>query len=388
MVSDSPPRPKFEFADGLRAVAAIAVALYHSLVYTGRSGDAATLPAPFKILNLGDFAVPIFIVLSGFVLMLPVARNADLRFRGGMAKFIQRRARRILPPYLAAFVLFLVLIWLTPILQQPADTAWDSKVPVTVGGVISHLLVVHNFSPEWIYQVDGPAWSVATEWQIYFAMPFLLLPLWRRFGAWVALAVAVTVGWAIHFTLPILDGAHFWFLGLFAMGMGAATIVVRGIRIPRLGVILTVVTPVLLAALALAYGPAEREAWISETVLGLVVAGVLVWLAQRSLDGRPSWAHHILESRFLVWVGLWSFSLYLIHSPLLALGNLLLLPMNLPTLVQFAVLVLVVLPLAAAIAYGFFILVERHFMTSHQHQVAKGEGSARVTKASQPQRRP
>src|SRR5215218_948233 len=74
-------------------------------------------------------------------------------------------------------------------------------------------------------------WSVATEWQIYFLFPLLLLPLWRRFGSACAVAAAAVVGLLPHFLLPEsrnLDWACPWFLGLFAMGMAVADAFARG----------------------------------------------------------------------------------------------------------------------------------------------------------------
>jgi peptidoglycan/LPS O-acetylase OafA/YrhL len=358
----------FEFADGLRAVAAVGVALFHTYTYTGFSGQNQQLPVVFKVLNLGDFAVAVFIVLSGFVLMLPVAKTADLSLRGGTTEFLKRRARRILPPYYAALIAYLIVILVVPGLNEKTGTAWDSKVPVTPGGIVSHALMVHNLAPQWVYQIDGPAWSVATEWQIYFAMPLLLLPLWRRFGGRVAVTGAIVLGWAVHFLLPQVDVAHFWFLGLFALGMSAGWYVHRGAARVR-GAYVAVALLVTLVPAVAAFGLALRFAWLSETAVGAAVALLLVWMAQRSVRGEKSWAHRVLEWRPLVQVGIWSYSLYLVHSPIIGIVNLLLLPVHMPLAARFALLACVGLPVAAAVSYGFHRLVERRFMTSHQQSV-------------------
>jgi peptidoglycan/LPS O-acetylase OafA/YrhL len=360
----------FAFADGVRAVAALGVALFHTYVFTGMIGSTKILPDFLVALRLGQSAVPVFIVLSGFVLMLPVARRDDLRFRGGAVQYLKRRARRILPPYFAAMIFFLLLIWAVPLLQQPSGTVWDSKVPVTPWGVVSHFLLLHNLSRETLFQINGPAWSVATEWQIYFAMAFLLLPLWRWFGGAITVVVAVGIGWAIHFLVPSVDGAHFWFLGLFAFGMVAAHLVVRGTRIPLLGPGVIVLGVGSVGMIVFKNPLVVSYDWLSETILGVVVALALIWLAQRSLAGSKTFVHRVLESKVLVWIGTWSYSAYLIHSPLLGLGNLLLLPLGLPLMLHFVVMVVVVLPLALTCAYGFHLVVERRFMTSHQSRAA------------------
>lgn len=62
----------------------------------------------------------------------------------------------------------------------------------------------------------------------------------------------------------------------------------------------------------------------------------------------------------------------LIHSPILALGNLLLLNVQMPTLSRFRLMVAVALPVAVALSYVFNLLGERHSMTSQQKTAKRG----------------
>src|SRR4051794_40542870 len=96
-----PPSLQLNFLDGLRGLSALYVAAYHAFLFTGHAGDAEKhLPVIGWFLLYGYLGVPVFIVLSGFVLMLPVvSRGRGLELPGGARKFIRRRARRILPPY-------------------------------------------------------------------------------------------------------------------------------------------------------------------------------------------------------------------------------------------------------------------------------------------------
>lgn len=361
-----PRRLQFAFADGLRALAALSVALLHATTFTGYLGDAdRDVPWAWRFAEIGNYGVPVFIVLSGFVLMLPVARTEDLTLRGGFFRFIGRRAKRILPPYYASLALFLLLITVIPVLGRESGTAWDSKIPVTPGGLVSHLLVVHNFSPQWIYQINGPAWSIATEWQIYFLMPLVLLPLWRRVGPWWTVASTIPLTYAISRFVPQLGSAHVWFIGLFALGMLAAYLSVRGTRF-RAGWPALIVGTIAVVWLWTDPVGAEKYNEYSEVLSGLAVALLLLWLGSASVAGQRTWLHRILEAKFLVWVGIWSYSLYLIHSPLLGLANLLLLPLGLPTWQLLLIMWFVALPASAAVAYVFHLLVERRFVTSHQ----------------------
>jgi peptidoglycan/LPS O-acetylase OafA/YrhL len=364
------PRLEFKFADGLRALAAFAITLLHSYLAVGHTGQAGRdLPRVFKVFQLGDLAVPFFIVLSGFVLMLPVARRADLDFRTGHWEFFRRRARRILPPYYASIVLFIILIKLVPDLQTPMKTQWDSKIPVNLHNVISHLVLVQNIDPVSTFKINGPTWSIATEWQIYLLMPFLLLPLWRGLGMKMTVVVAIFIGWGIHIVWPQYDEGHLWFLGLFAMGMAAAYVAAWRIRIPYLGLITAAAVLAACFSMWKWFDLVHKYAFISETLLGAVIALLLAWMAERSRAGRRTVLHSILECRFLVWVGLWSYSMYLIHSPFVQWGNIMLLHRTMTTKDRFLIQIFVILPITLIICYVFHRLVERRFMNSHQRAV-------------------
>jgi peptidoglycan/LPS O-acetylase OafA/YrhL len=214
-------------------------------------------------------------------------------------------------------------------------------------------------------------WSVAVEWQIYFLMPLLLLPLWRRFHP------SFIVGGLTLITLiPAFIGTgsfiHPWFVALFAAGMWSGQLTLRPEKVRASGwlsAILALLVPVS-AAVGAVVG--FTSIGITEVLAGFAVAACVVWAGRRSISGALPAAASVLQSRPLLRLGLFSYSLYLLHSPLLALGNLLLLPLRLPILAQYTVMTFVVAPLAIAICYGFFLLVERRFLNTRQRHAAKG----------------
>jgi peptidoglycan/LPS O-acetylase OafA/YrhL len=378
VIENSGQRFDYRFVDGMRGLAALAVVLLHASLFTGMDGDMARdYPGIAKALFLGNYAVSVFIVLSGFVLMLPIAKSSGLTFKNGIGVYFKRRAWRILPPYFASLILFGAAILCIPALQREGGTAWDSKVPVTVEGVIAHLFLVHNVNAEWAYQINGPAWSIGTEWQLYFALPLIVLPIWRRFGRLMTLVATLVISAGIAIFLPTWSSGHMWFLALFTMGALAAHAVVRGRRPKSLGAALAI--SVLAAVLFVtALG---TPLWVNELAVGGAIALFLRWLAARSSDNRPTLAHKVLESKPVVWLGLWSFSLYLIHSPVLALTNLLLLDSDISTIGRFAIQVVLAVPLAGATSYVFHLLVERRFITSHQGRTGVTGSSRRPERA-------
>jgi peptidoglycan/LPS O-acetylase OafA/YrhL len=107
------PQPKKEslhlnFLDGIRGLAAFYVLLFHIIA----NGDSKLLSDSLLLnfLRFGHEAVVVFIVLSGFVLTLPVVRSSQLTLTGGLVGFFKRRGRRILPGYYAALFMLPVYI--------------------------------------------------------------------------------------------------------------------------------------------------------------------------------------------------------------------------------------------------------------------------------------
>ncbi|MEU5787082.1 acyltransferase [Micromonospora purpureochromogenes] len=363
-------RVEYPYLDGMRALAALYVVIYHAYLMAGHRGDTdRDLPWLGWILNHGYLGVPVFIVLSGYVLMLPALSNEQLRLPRGKWSFVKRRARRILPPYYAALVASLALIYLVPVMGQPNGSQWDSKLPVTPAALISHLFLLHDASYMWIHKINGPLWSVAVEWQIYFVFALALLPLWRRLSPYLIVAVLLVVTLPMGF-LHFHTSVHPWLLALFAVGMLAAQLTVRPIIGAR---VLQVCAVVLAAALAIAvvvtYSVRNDTLWLTESLAGLATGVALVLLGRQALNGRVGRVAGFLQSRPMLFLGLISYSIYLFHQPFLALGNSLLLPLGLPTWALALIMFVGIVPLTLAACAGMFWLVERHFLNAHQTKV-------------------
>jgi peptidoglycan/LPS O-acetylase OafA/YrhL len=104
----STPRVHLDFIEGMRATAALVVLLNHGYAQIWDLALKQFPPHRYAVLTYamvtGHLAVSVFICISGFCLMLPVARG-DGALKGGPLLFFKRRARRILPPYYAALLL-------------------------------------------------------------------------------------------------------------------------------------------------------------------------------------------------------------------------------------------------------------------------------------------
>jgi peptidoglycan/LPS O-acetylase OafA/YrhL len=374
-------RPRLSYLDGLRALAAFYVVLFHAALGFPRGELEGAWRILRRLLAFGHEAVAVFIVLSGYCLMLPVVNGGGDRLPRSVSSFIGRRAFRILPPYYVTVALCLLLIAVVPELGQPGSgTIWDDSLPgLEWGAVVSHLVLLHNWVPRWAFQIDGPLWSVATEWQIYFFFPLLLLPLWRRSGAVACIAAAAAVGYApLLFARAPANAAIPWYLALFALGMVAAAIVHSQRPLERAlksRVNWRVVSLALWAGCAvfgLGFG-AVFFRWkpLTDPLVGAATAALLVHLGVTLERGGRGGLIALLESGPVASVGRYSYSLYLTHLPILALTHVALVRLELSAPVHALMLLAVGTLASLAIAFVFYLLVERHFIGAPRSPFSK-----------------
>lgn len=333
-------------------------------------------------LGYGQLGVAIFIVLSGYCLMVPVVREVG-ELRGGTFQYLKRRARRILPPYYSALLLSLLLIAIVPGMDKVQGYHWDVALPAfTPGVIISHLLLAHNLNVGWLDAIDPPMWSIATEWQIYFLLPLLLLPVWRRFGNLVTVAVAFLIGLFPHFAFGVGDFACPWFLGLFALGMAAASLNFRpAFSIAQLNEwsarFCLFIILVFLGTVVLEKGWLWDHLYIMDTLFGLAAASLLVFCTghlQNRQEEHP-FILKFLEKPVPVLLGGFSYSLYLVHYPVLSLFHLLLRPLGLSDLAVLVILLSAGVVISLLIAYLFHLLFERPFLSGPGKQTARPRSS-------------
>jgi peptidoglycan/LPS O-acetylase OafA/YrhL len=369
-------RPRFHFLDGVRGLAALYVTYTHVWILSfyayGRSQEPTWFRL-FDIFKFGHDAVSVFIVLSGFCLMLPVAASGSLKVRGTVTDFLLRRARRILPPYYAALFFSCLGVCFVPALRHITGSPIGlNPGKQWLGPFVSHLFLVHNLNTDWAFRFDGPMWSVATEWQIYFLFPLFLLPVARKFGLPGAVVAGFTVGCVS--LLPRYCVACFWFTGSFAVGMLAAQIAMTcetGPLSTRKWGGLCAGTWFLWAIsswIRLKYlQQLPIEAQLLCDIMATCGSGtLLIYMAFQarnlSTSGlRPGLLFKVLSSRLASWIGGFSYSIYLVHLPLLTAAAYIAInaTRSMPTL--FFALAILAVPVVG-IAYLFHLVFEKPFM--------------------------
>lgn len=380
-------RLRLHYLDGMRGLAAVAVVLGHAQLQSGWHGGSSAWSHVqillIRAVTNGRAAVAVFIVLSGYCLMIPVARSVEGVLRGGVLSYFKRRARRILPPYYCALALILLTTSLTPASGLDSVAQWRDAYPLfTPSAIISHLFLIHNWKPGWIFKIDPPAWTVATEWQIYFFFP-ALLHSWRKFGSGWTVFIAFCIGLIPYFVSHHGEGASPWFLGLFTLGMAAASInfseryKTLQSRLPWGWFISCIAAVALLLDNLYIVPPFNRSVhdaldnsphcfWLINSMVGLATACLLVFCT-RSVGERPQSARPfilwLLERPAFVFVGSFSYSIYLIHDPILAYLCVHSQSQGLSHAQTFAAVALLGLPASVVMAYLFHLAFEKRFMS-------------------------
>ncbi|GAA3575473.1 hypothetical protein GCM10022419_065770 [Nonomuraea rosea] len=348
--------------DGLRGLAALFVVLHHCWLLSFPGFPVNGAPAWTGWLLYGHFAVVVFIVLSGFSLAVSPARNG---WRLGSTRtFAVRRAWRILPPYWAALLFSLVIAW--TVIPQPGQ-----GVPTGQSVLFYGLLLQDVFgSPS----PNGAMWSIAVEAQLYFVFPLMLLILRKRGAAALLAAVSVLVV-AVGALAPVVPAVDVLmrltpqFAVLFAVGAVCAGIVraeERQVRLPWHWFAAAAAVPVLLLiVLAGSEWVVANFFWV-DLAIGPAAGLLLTAVA----TGRPVPLVRLLDTRPLRRLGSFSYSLYLIHAPLVVMLNrLVVAPLVPPGMSMFLLTLVLAVPVCVGAAWLFASVFELPFQ---RHRSWKG----------------
>jgi peptidoglycan/LPS O-acetylase OafA/YrhL len=339
---------RITYIDGLRALAVVAVLIHHITRDLG-SGLARAVFAE------GAHGVDLFFVISGFCLALPTLAKlrAGVPVRFNVADFAAKRLVRIVPPFYCAVVLLLALAVISHLLAHhalpPAHSIPDLR------SIAAQLL----FLDDRIELVNGSFWTLMVELRWYFAFPVLLWLWVRSPRAFFAVGIASFV--LYHFTRA--RGLDFGTLPGFMLGIVAADLQVHGARSRGWRRHLRRWAWVLLAP-AVALGIAFQETATipgfnrsdvtfayQPTILGWQIAS----FAFVVFAGNNTWFRRVLSMPALVATGVASYSIYLVHEPVV--------DMSLTLFHSVPALLATVGVLGLAAGFAFWAVFERPFTT-------------------------
>jgi peptidoglycan/LPS O-acetylase OafA/YrhL len=353
--------------DGVRGVAAVVVLLYHlTLMARPRLEETAGLwewitQSPLRPLTAGSEAVLVFFVLSGLVVSIPALSGTF-----DWLRYYPSRLIRLYLPVIGAVLLAVALISLVP--RLPGAITPDSWLADRVASSVSIGQIIDESSllPQ-TYTIVNVLWSL--RWEVMFSV---LLPVFVVVGLAVrrrrALAAAISIALMVAGRLVDVDALVYlptFFLGtMIAVNLTELRAWANRINTRGRGLIwgaLAGASAVLLVASWLARPFAPAGSNLSAALWGLAGAGAagLIIVA----IGSPC-AARMLSARLPLWLGRVSFSLYLVHVPVLA---------SVAFLIgdkEWWLVALIAIPASFAIAWLFHVAVE-----TPAHRLARRAGS-------------
>ena len=327
--------------DGMRALAVVAVMIYHA--------NSDWLPGGF-------LGVEMFFVISGYLITLLLIAERERSYRISLKQFWIRRARRLLP---AVYTLMLLVTTWTALFERNA-------LGQLRGDVVAGFFYVSNWYQIWVglgYTSAGDfaplrhLWSLAVEEQFYLLWPLVMVALLGRAGTrrvadvsrWVfAASLAITVLMAVlYYPGPIgepeVTPDAYWWIGDRPISkidtLYLSTITRAG------GLLLGAAFAMVWRPFALVRGPLRRKGHLFDVfaVLGLLVlcwmcwnmylvspagadsrlfrggffiAGLATVVMIAAVAHRGASANRILGNPVFLWIGTRSYGLYLYHWPI------------------------------------------------------------------------
>lgn len=292
--------------DGLRAIAVLAVVLFHAGI-----GPAA-----------GYIGVDIFFVISGYLITAILVDEWRLRGRIDLASFYARRIRRLLPALfvVVGFTLAISTVFLSPYGEQRRAAQSATASLLFVANLFFQFTSGGYFDPSADRLPLLHLWSLGVEEQFYLIWPALLISVMARWPRRI-IAVAV-VGMLLSLALAEL-------LMMFAPPAAFYQMPARFWELAA-GCLIALAPPLRVRRNALLAGAGLGLALVATFAntthfpgLGALpaVAGAVMVLCAVHWEGELGFAGHILRWKPLVFIGLISYSLYLWHWPMLVLAH-------------------------------------------------------------------
>ncbi len=299
--------------DGLRAIAVIPVILFH---------------AGFEQFSGGFVGVDVFFVISGYLITTIILSEKE-QGTFSLAKFYDRRARRILP------ALFLVMIVSLPF-------AWFWLLPSDMKDFSQSLIAVSTFSSNILFWqetgywgVDNElkpmlhTWSLAVEEQYYILFPLFLMLMWKLRKRWILTSFMLLAAFSLmasqwgadnmptanFFLLPtraweLAIGASIAFYFLYKkqtiQALLSYTVIDEALSIIGLS---------LIGYSVFSFNQATPFPGLLALIPTVGAGLIILFSSKNTFVGR------ILGSKILVGIGLISYSAYLWHQPLFAFAR-------------------------------------------------------------------
>ena len=293
--------------DGLRAIAVLAVLLFH---------------LDPRYLNAGYLGVDIFFVISGY-LITRIMYTEIMNKKYTFTNFYVRRSKRILPPLYFMAVVTLLAGYFILLPYDFFKTGISILGAVFFASNMQFALRTGDYfssdSSEWPML---HTWSLSVEEQYYFVLPIALMFVIRflKGKLIITMCLVAVASFALAEFMSSKDnlaGLSYYFLltrmGELLTGSILAIVHARGTLEKSNSNILAALATAVLVATLIFFDKQLVFPGFSALLACLPIAMII--------HSEGTWVNRLLENKFIVWIGLLSYSLYLFHWPVLAFAR-------------------------------------------------------------------
>ena len=302
--------------DGLRAIAVIAVILYHAQITILDN-------LPFKG---GFIGVDIFFVISGYLITSIILKELLATGQFSFKNFYERRVRRILPA-----LLFVIIVSL--------PFAYMYLIPSSLVDFSKSLLYSLSFGSNFYFHFSGQeyaaensllkpllhTWSLSVEEQYYILFPIIIFYIFRYFKE--SILIFLIAGFTVSLVLSEWGSRNYSSLNFYIISSRAWELLIGSILayfesqsgsrsknqklyriLPSLGLILIILNIVFFKLYF-----RHPSFYTLPSIIGTCF---IIWFSNKDeIIGK------LLSSKFFVGIGLISYSLYLWHYPIFAFAR-------------------------------------------------------------------
>lgn len=321
--------------DGLRAIAVLAVIASH---------------LPEKFLPSGFLGVDVFFAISGFVVTASLLGQRRTKLPQLYVGFLSRRIKRLMPALtLCVAVTGFVVLATDPFPKHSIQTGLAALFGFA--NIVLFFFELDYFSPSSMFNAFTHTWSLGVEEQFYVVFPMFVWLFYYRTqrASFKALTVAMILGGLVSvatfaFLYEKHQAAAFFLMPsrIWELGIGALVfLATQGTQSGRIREALRRLSPFALVALIVCFFAPESYA-MPATLAAVGMTALLLATNERSLATR------LLMLPPVIYIGRISYSLYLWHWPIIALG-----PIILAASLRSSALYVVATAIAAVISFHY-----------------------------------
>jgi peptidoglycan/LPS O-acetylase OafA/YrhL/VanZ family protein len=318
--------------DGLRAFAALAVFIVHFQQFTQVELSFGPVDFTRWMIN-GNTGVALFFALSGFLLAIPFCKALERREFPNTLQYLKHRAVRIIPLYYLCFFGLLMI-------------KGFSGPEVSFNNITSHLFFVHNLKDSQVMSLNPPFWTLAVEMQFYLILPLVFLAM-RQLKyhlaqfALIAFIVVWFLGyklifewmssnfdWPLTFSLvwpfgvnaasatsPVMTYSLASHLPHFLLGtLFASQFIKRKLHVDKLLydvlILLIVISTFIILATPLDESFQLEFGRYNFPYVPVLLSALIFFVPSSKVTSN------LLEFKFLKWLGVVSYGIYIFHYPL------------------------------------------------------------------------